>query len=229
MKAIAQCVLAVSLVLSLPHLAEARKHHSKSSEDAQQTQPGQFDYYVLSLSWSPSYCATHTSDTQQCGTGRQLGFVLHGLWPQFEKGYPSSCSDVPLPANVKQQYATLYPSPKLMLHEWQKHGTCSGLSPADYLAFSKHTKDSVNVPQRYQAPAQPFRTTIDDVQKDFGAANPGYSSDSISITCSGSGRFLQEVRLCLDKNGKSRSCAADVVKQMRSSCRQPNFLVQSVR
>jgi ribonuclease T2 len=229
MKVITPCVLALSIALSLPQLAEARKHHGQRSEQAQQSQPGQFDYYVLSLSWSPDYCASHANDTQQCGTGKPLGFVLHGLWPQFEKGYPSSCSNVELPADVKQQYATLYPSPKLMQHEWEKHGTCSGLAPADYLALSKKSKDAVNIPQRYQRPAQPFRTTIQDVQKDFSAANPGYASDGVSVTCAGSGRFLQEVRLCLDKSGKSRSCASDVIRQMRSTCRQPDFLVQSIR
>src|SRR5262249_40589503 len=57
-----------------------------------QNAPGQFDYYVLSLSWSPSFCETATGNArrQQCGT-RPFSFVVHGLWPQYERGFPESC------------------------------------------------------------------------------------------------------------------------------------------
>ena len=52
--------------------------------------PGQFDYYVLALSWSPSYCAGEAgqNDQQQCAPGRRFAFVVHGLWPQYNKGWP---------------------------------------------------------------------------------------------------------------------------------------------
>ncbi|MGI9404557.1 MAG: hypothetical protein ACR2OF_08650, partial [Hyphomicrobium sp.] len=48
---------------------------------------GEFDYYALVLSWSPTECLTSTrgrSDAQ-CARrdGKRYGFVLHGLWPQY--------------------------------------------------------------------------------------------------------------------------------------------------
>lgn len=227
-------MLVVAVALCSAVAVDARSHHhgntqSSSQSGSQRNVPGQFDYYLLSLSWSPDYCSGHPNDTQQCGATR-YGFVLHGLWPQYDNGYPSNCSDIAMPAAVKQQYAGLYPSDKLMAHEWPKHGTCSGLSPADYLALSKKLKDGVTIPARYQAPAQPFRVTIDALQHDFAQSNPGMPADAVTMSCSGSGRFLEEIHVCYDKDGgKARSCGNDVQKQMRKSCGQPDFLVKSLR
>ena len=58
-----------------------------------------FDFYVLALSWSPSYCASFgdRANRQQCEADDPLGFVVHGLWPQFTTGYPTECpTDRPL-------------------------------------------------------------------------------------------------------------------------------------
>lgn len=228
MNPIARIVLLV-VVLAAPGITEAKKAHQPSTEH-QKNKPGLFDYYVLSLSWSPDYCAGHANqDPQQCGSSKRLGFVLHGLWPQYEQGYPQNCSDVALPESVKHEFAGLYPSDKLFEHEWIKHGTCSGLSPANYLALSKQFKDGVNIPEGYQNPGQPFRTTGNELRTAFAQANPGIPDDAVTMVCSGSGRFLQEVHLCFNKERQARGCAADVVKQMRSTCKQSSFLVQSIR
>ena len=65
-----------------------------SAQDRRQNAPGDFDFYVLSLSWSPSFCEaarergnTGRSQQVQCG-GRPFSFVVHGLWPQYERGFP---------------------------------------------------------------------------------------------------------------------------------------------
>src|SRR5215470_7016408 len=54
------------------------------AQDRRQNAAGQFDYYVLALSWSPSFCeiATGNARRQQCGV-RPFSFVVHGLWPQY--------------------------------------------------------------------------------------------------------------------------------------------------
>jgi ribonuclease T2 len=56
-----------------------------AAQDRRQNEPGQFDYYVLSLSWSPSFCEASgergAPPQQQCGA-RAYSFVVHGLWPQ---------------------------------------------------------------------------------------------------------------------------------------------------
>lgn len=186
---------------------------------------GEFDYYLMSLSWSPDYCATHQTDKNQCSPGKQLGFVLHGVWPQYDKGYPSSCTKAP--ADTSQ--CSVYPSVSLCQHEWQKHGTCSGLSFDQYVSFSKQLKDSVAIPAAYNQPTQPFRATTDNLKADFMQANPSLTANSIALACSGSGRFLQEVRVCFAKDGKATDCADDVLKASKKSCGQADFLVRSIK
>ncbi len=188
-----------------------------------------FDFYVLALSWSPDYCATDGSnDTQQCSPGRKLGFVLHGLWPQYEKGYPSNCSSEKLPDDVRDEFPNLYPSPALYDHEWEKHGTCSGLSPAEYLALSKTLKGSVDIPAAYVAPAQPFRTTAGDLKAGFVGSNPEIGSDGLAVYCSGSGRYLQQLYVCFSVDGEPTVCSAELLKGAARSC-PSSFLVRNVR
>ena len=189
---------------------------------------GQFDYYAMALSWSPAYCAGH-SDPDQCSTGRGLGFVLHGLWPQYEKGYPQSCSNVRLPGDVRSKYASIYPSPKLIGHEWDKHGTCSGLEPAAYFELSSQLKSQLAIPAAYLHPVAPVRVSYDDFVRAFGQANPASAADSIVPFCSSGGRFLSELHACFARDGKSRSCGASEVKRAHNSCRQDTFLLQNVR
>lgn len=189
-----------------------------------------FDYYVLALSWSPDYCATDgDDDTQQCSLGRKLAFVLHGLWPQYEKGYPSDCSEEKLPAGLIEQFPNLYPNTSLYRHEWEKHGTCSGLSAQDFLALSKSLKESVVIPAEYQSPAEPFRVTVQDLKAAFIAANPALTEDGLAVTCSDSGRFLRELRVCYALDGQPRACGADVLKDAAKSCGRADFLVRSVK
>jgi ribonuclease T2 len=228
MKAIVQIAIAL-LMLSGPSITDAKKHQHSDSAHAQRNKPGMFDYYLLSLSWSPDHCASHPDDGQQCASGKRLGFVLHGLWPQYLRGYPENCSTVKLPPSVKSQFAGLYPSDALFVHEWEKHGTCSGLLPADYLALSKELKDGVIIPAPYKAPSQPFRTTIGELRTAFRDANPTLPEDAIAMSCSGSGRFLQEVYVCFDKDSHARTCSDEVVKKVPKSCGQPSFLVRSVK
>lgn len=192
--------------------------------------PGQFDFYVLTLSWSPDYCAKNGDrDPQQCKAGKKLGFVLHGLWPQYQKGYPANCTVEKLPLKVKQQFPGLFPSDKLYSHEWTKHGTCSGKKPAEYLALSKQLKDSVAIPSAYNRPIKPFRTTIKGLKNAFVSSNPELNTNSIAPYCSGSGRFLQEVFFCYSKDGQPGICSEEILNRSKKSCGQPDFLVRNVR
>ena len=166
---------------------------------------------------------------QQCSLGRKLGFVLHGLWPQFNVGYPSNCSNAKLPAAVKAQFPDLYPSAALYDHEWEKHGTCTGLSPEQYLALSKQLKDGVVLPTIYRRPEQPFRTTTAQLKKDFLAANPGFTDQTLAVFCSGSGRYLQELYVCFLPDGRPTACSSEIRNDAAKSCRAADFLVRSVR
>jgi ribonuclease T2 len=192
--------------------------------------PGKFDFYVLALSWSPDHCAKNGKrDPQQCNSGKKLGFVLHGLWPQYQRGYPANCSTEKLSPTIKQQFPGLYPNVKLYNHEWQKHGTCAGTSPQGYLALSKKLKYSVAIPTAYNRPPKPFRTTIQGLKSQFISANRQLKPNSIAPSCSDSGRFLKEVFFCYSKDGKAGICSEEILKRSRKSCGQADFLVRSVR
>lgn len=192
----------------------------------QRAAAGQFDYYAVSMSWSPSFCATHR-DPGQCGQG--LGFVLHGLWPQYEKGYPDKCSMEKLPEAVRTSYAAIYPSPKLIGHEWEQHGTCSGLDPAAYFKLSSSLKDKLVIPKPYQQPTAPVRATPGEFVQLFRAANPGMPVDSILPFCGEGGRFLREIHACYTREGAARTCSNGEIKRSYNSCRQESFLLQSTR
>jgi len=217
-------LLGLICVLTVNGTAHARSHHhSKPANHA-----GVFDYYALSMSWAPNFCASHT-DPNECNTGKKFGFVLHGLWPQYTNGYPQSCSTQPLPADLKSQYAPMFASPDLINHEWPKHGTCSGLAPAEYLSLTKNLKDGLAIPSAYQQPEQPVRVTKADFFQAFKQANPTLADSSVLPFCNGSGRFLQEIHACYDKSGTSQSCSASEIKRSQTSCGQASFLLQSVR
>ena len=218
-------------------IAEARRSRPKPKPQpttqpvkTDQNTPGKFDYYALTLSWSPDYCAAKGgNDPQQCGAGKKLGFVLHGLWPQYDRGYPQSCTNEAFDPKMQTQFPNLYPSTKLYTHEWEKHGTCSGLTQPQYHQLAQTLKSTVKIPDRYQTPVKPIRLTPDEFNKDFVNANPAYTDKSFAPTCSGSGRFLQEVIVCHSQDGKPGICSDEVLKRSKKSCGQSDFLLRSVR
>lgn len=189
-----------------------------------------FDFYVLNLSWSPDYCATNgDNDPQQCSAGKKLGFVLHGLWPQYDKGYPHDCSNEKLPAELKSQFPGLYPSPKLYDHEWEKHGTCSGLSPLEYLSLSKQLKELMHIPPAYQQPETTFRASAAQLKQDFADANDGFDVSFFAPYCSDSGRFLKELYVCFSIQGQPTSCSQEIHRKSATSCGRADFLVRNIR
>ncbi len=184
------------------------------------TADGDFDFYVLTLSWSPTHCSSDAGggrdDDLQCRSGRPFGFVLHGLWPQHEKGWPEYCdtsSPLRLKDSVMREALALSPSEKLVQHEWEKHGTCSGLSQEDYFAAAELAVESVRVPKAFKQPSKPIVTTANAVRRAFLDANPGLSASDILVTCRRN--EIGEVRVCLDKELRPRACSREVA---RSHC-----------
>jgi ribonuclease T2 len=197
---------------------------------------GKFDYYVMSLSWSPSYCASaggSASSDPQCRPrgGKRYSFVLHGLWPQFERGWPQDCQTadrgfVPKPA--AQRMLDIMPSERLVFHEYRKHGTCSGLGIDGYFALSRKLHDTVKIPARYQNVTDPrFVVTPDEMLKDFTAANPGLTRDMMVVKCGGAGNRLEEVRVCFDREGKFRACGKN--EDQKKACSAPRMYLPPVR
>jgi ribonuclease T2 len=184
-----------------------------------------FDYYVLALSWSPQHCATPagTRDRIQCAGPRPFGFIVHGLWPQYERGWPQDCPGPALPAKVIQDNLDIMPSQGLIRHEWSKHGTCSGLQPAAYFALARKAFNKFRAPSAYGKPDREIYVSPAKYKSAWLDANPGLNSSHFAITCSG--RFLQEVRICLDRNLNPRPCGSGV----RDRCRVPEMIVRPLR
>ena len=192
--------------------ADARSHQ-RSRHNPEPAKATSFDYYVLSLSWSPEHCSEKPGgpDDTQCGTSRHFGFVVHGLWPQYENGgYPQSCATSnKLTNDVIDATLDIMPSKDLITHEWQKHGTCSGSSADVYFQHARQAFEAVTVPERYKTPLEAFRVTAADVRSDFRAANPSLADDGIAVLCNG--HFFTELRLCLSKDSLApRTCGAKV-------------------
>ncbi len=194
--------------------------------DGQQNLPGQFDFYLLSLSWAPSFCALEGDRLpfrwrqSEC-RNRPYGFVVHGLWPQYDRGFPEACQ-VPPPRLAREIVAAmldLMPSPRLVYNEWDRHGTCSGLSARDYFATVRRARAAVTIPQEFRDPHQAFVVPPAAVKDAFIRANPGLQRGAIAVGCHG--RRLADVRLCLSKDLKFRGCP-DVVAH---SCRRDALLI----
>jgi len=180
---------------------------SAAAQDSRQNTPGKFDYYVLALSWSPSYCeqAGERAPQQQCGQ-RPFAFVVHGLWPQYERGFPEFCQN-PAPRldrNIVSQMLDLMPAPRLIFHEWDKHGVCSGLPARGYFETIRKARAVVKIPPEFLEPKSAMTVSPDEVEEAFVKANAGMSRAGIAVTCGGP--RLSEVRICMSRELQFREC-----------------------
>jgi ribonuclease T2 len=162
-----------------------------------------------SLSWSPSWCVGNdpTGKTDQCERGDGHGLIVHGLWPQYEKGYPQFCQTRQpdrVPETLARQYLDLIPSMGLIGHQWRKHGACSGLSQGDYFAVARAARERLAVPPELASAGEPRDLSVSAIEAAFAAKNPGMTQDMIAVTCEG--RLLEEIRICFDKELNFRAC-----------------------
>jgi ribonuclease T2 len=169
-----------------------------------------FDYYVLALSWSPSWCALagDARGAPQCAEGAGLGFTLHGLWPQYEEGWPEYCeARGPDPTRADAAaMSDVMGSAGLARHQWVKHGRCSGLDAGEYFAASRAAFEAVALP----APEEgAVRSTPAALRAKIRALNPDVPAEGLVVTCRAG--LAAEVRLCLDRDLAPRACAPDVL------------------
>jgi ribonuclease T2 len=201
-----------------------------SAQDRRQNAPGEFDFYVLSLSWSPSFCeaaserANSGRSQSQCD-GRRYSFVVHGLWPQYERGFPEYCQR-PAPRlakNIMTSMLDLMPAPGLIYNEWDKHGTCSGLSARAYFETIRKARAAVKIPEEYLQLSEPKTIAPAEIEDAFIKANPGLSNSAISVTCDS--KRLSEVRICMSKDMQFRGCE----ETDRHACRRDQVLMPPIR
>jgi ribonuclease T2 len=190
-------------ILFAPAALEAKKKKTPPK-------PATYDYFLLTLSWAPDFCAipSNPHDPAECGVGKKVGFVVHGLWPQGETNQGPKCKadgTKVTPAIVTAMLPYM-PTAKLMQHEWDNHGSCSGLSMTDYFAAIRTARDSVKLPPAFQAPATKAQMSEAQIEAAFASANPSFPATAFRATCTSGA--LQEARVCLTKNLAPRACGS---------------------
>lgn len=188
---------------------------------------GDFDYYVLSLSWTPTWCALEGDDrgSAQCDDDTGFGWSLHGLWPQNEQGWPSFCTTVARDPSRGQTggMADIMGSGGLAWYEWKKHGRCSGLAADDYFSAARQAYESINRPPILRQLTDAISVPASVIEAAFLEVNPQLSPDQITITCKS--HLIQEARICLTRDLQPRDCSPEVVQD----CTLDDALMQPMR
>jgi len=187
--------------------ADAKSHKKKQAAPKEST----FAYYLLALSYAPDFCSEPqgVKDPRECGAGRHIGFVVHGLWPQGENARgPENCGHAsPVSQSIIQQTLKYIPTESLIQHEWSTHGTCSNLSAADYFSTVRKARDSVSIPKDLDQPSQKLQLSPAVVEAKLAAANPSFPAAAFRTSCYQDGE-LQEVRICFNPDLSPRACTA---------------------
>jgi len=178
---------------------------------------GAFDYYVLALSWSPNWCVRtgNARNSPQCVRNSGHGWILHGLWPQYHRGYPSFCRSAKKPPSrgMTAQMADIMGTSGLAWHQWKKHGVCTGLSAEDYYNLSRRAYGQVRRPAVFRKLTRTVKLPASVVEEAFLKANPDMEPDGVTVTCKGA--QIQEVRICLSRSLAPVPCGQDVVRDCK--------------
>lgn len=203
-----------SLALSSPALADGEK-------------AGDFDYYVLALSWSSNWCALEgdARHDPQCDAGRGVTWVVHGLWPQYETGWPSYCRTAERDPTRGETaaIADVFGGAGSAFYQWKKHGRCAGLSPRDYYRTARAALKSITLPPVFAQLHKDVKLPAQVVEDAFLETNPGLMRDQITITCNEG--MIQEARICLTKDLTPRRCGTDSLRD----CRMNDAAMQALR
>lgn len=172
-----------------------------------------FDYYVLSLSWAPAFCAQPNAasrNPRECAAGRGIGFIVHGFWPEAAAGRgPENCGSAKaVPKSVVSFALPFMMSPGLIQHEWESHGVCTGLNAFDYFSNLVQARSSVQIPVQITSVENRIMESPRQIETQFAAANPSFPRAAFRTQCAG--RVFQEERVCFDKGLKPRECGPGV-------------------
>lgn len=185
-----------------------------TSPASAQDQVGTFDYYVMSLSWSANWCALEGDARQspQCDGTTENGWILHGLWPQYERGYPANCRTSLRPPSRSQtsEMADIMGTSGLAWHQWNKHGVCSGLKSAEYYALSREAYGRINRPEVFRKLSKTVTLRASLIEQAFVNDNVGLSPYGVTVTCKSG--YIQEARICLTRDLELRTCGRDVIR-----------------
>lgn len=167
--------------------------------------------YTLAVSWSPEYCRQDRDPASvQCsGRNGRFGFILHGLWPESTSGpAPQWCALQPRPApeTVRQNLCTT-PVPRLIEHEWAKHGSCMATTPEAYWGVARHVFARFRWPDADRLSLEKG-LTVGRLREAVALANPGLPRSAIGVV-TGERGWLRELRLCHNAQYRPAPCRRD--------------------
>ena len=164
--------------------------------------PGHFDYYLLDLAWSPAFCA-HLSTSPECQA--HPGFVLHGLWPQYNDGsWPANCDGHEPPPTDFSHWLTMTPSLSLLHHEWSKHGECTLLTGNQFFAKAQKAYDAVKIPPFFTRLRHEVTMPPAKIRTLFLRANPTLTARNVNVSCYN--HHLIAFQVCLSKSLHPVTC-----------------------
>ncbi|MEM7519897.1 MAG: ribonuclease T2 [Pseudomonadota bacterium] len=194
---------------------------------AENDQAGVFDYYVVALSWSPNWCLREgdARRSPQCAADTGHGWILHGLWPQYHRGFPAFCKTAERPPSrrMTSDMADIMGTSGLAWHQWRKHGVCTGLSAPDYYALSREAYARIVRPEIFRKLAREVKLPAKVVEDAFLKFNPNMEPDGVTITCKAG--QIQETRVCMSKSLDPVPFGQDVVRD----CRMDNAIFTPLR
>ena len=201
---------------------QAQFHRSTPETPA----PAPFDYYVLSLSWAPGFCAqpgAAAGNPRECAPGGRVGFIVHGLWPEAAAGKgPESCGTARrVPKPVVDFVLRDMLTAGLVQHEWAAHGVCTGLNPFDYFSSIVQARAAVQIPVQILSLQDRIRESPGQIETQFAAANPSFPKAAFRTFCP-RGAF-QEERICFEKNLKPQACTGSV-----GECASPAVVISPI-
>ena len=216
--------LTALLIALLPFFAApaAAQHNT-------QDRAGQFDSYLLALSWIPAYCAEDGDerDDPRCRDGAGLGWAVHGLWPQYDDGgWPEYCATTQRDPSRREtaEQTALFGTSGSAWHQWNKHGRCTGLSAANYYRLVQTALDRVTLPEVFGGITRELSVDPDVVEAAFIEANPALTPDRIVTSCPGG--EMVELRICLSRSLEPVDCAPALT---RRECSRSSALFLPVR
>lgn len=168
--------------------------------------------YTLAVSWSPEFCrGNRDPGSLQCsGQAGRFGFVLHGLWPEAVAGpTPQWCAlePRPLPETVRAGLCAT-PVPRLIEHEWAKHGSCMAVSPEAYWGIARHLWARFRWPDA-DGLSRRANLTVGDLREAVLLANPqaapALPRAAIGVELGRNG-WLRELRICHNRAYRPAPC-----------------------
>ena len=70
-----------------------------------------------------------------------------------------------VPRPVVDDMLDIMPAPGLVIHEYKKHGTCSGLDPQNYYRLARSLYRKIQIPQEFTNPMEPRTVSPDEVMR----------------------------------------------------------------